>query len=170
MIDWWLASLSFSLRPHVEPGEDDGSEERGGQSADRRNRTSIQTEQSQASSSLFSVIVHITSYWQEPEWLITALTVWHRSPQVTHVNGFGRVSGKNQVTAVTADGSEQVINTKNILIATGSEVTPFPGIPVWNSRPFLKFLENSRISSHLVIWSFYTWILWHYITKSTTET
>lgn len=53
MIDWWLASLSFSLRPHVEPGEDDGSEERGGQSADRRNRTSIQTEQSQASSSLF---------------------------------------------------------------------------------------------------------------------
>uniref|UniRef100_A0A671UEB1 Dihydrolipoyl dehydrogenase n=1 Tax=Sparus aurata TaxID=8175 RepID=A0A671UEB1_SPAAU len=50
--------------------------------------------------------------------------------KVTHVNGFGRVSGKNQVTAVTADGSEQVINTKNILIATGSEVTPFPGIPV----------------------------------------
>lgn len=59
---------------------------------------------------------------------------------MTHVNGFGRVSGKNQVTAVTADGSEQVINTKNILIATGSEVTPFPGIPVWN-------------------WSFYTLIL-----------
>lgn len=51
-------------------------------------------------------------------------------PQVTHVNGFGRVTGKNQVTATVADGSEQVINTKNILIATGSEVTPFPGIQV----------------------------------------
>ena len=49
---------------------------------------------------------------------------------MTHVNGFGKVTGKNQVTAVTADGSEQVINTKNILIATGSEVTPFPGIQV----------------------------------------
>lgn len=58
-----------------------------------------------------------------------------RSPQVTHVNGFGRVTGKNQVTATVADGSEQVINTKNILIATGSEVTPFPGIQVWSSRP-----------------------------------
>uniref|UniRef100_A0AAQ4PRV9 Dihydrolipoyl dehydrogenase n=1 Tax=Gasterosteus aculeatus aculeatus TaxID=481459 RepID=A0AAQ4PRV9_GASAC len=51
-------------------------------------------------------------------------------PQVTHVNGYGRVSGKNQVTAVAEDGSEQVINTKNILIATGSEVTPFPGIQI----------------------------------------
>ncbi|XP_061533470.1 dihydrolipoyl dehydrogenase, mitochondrial [Phycodurus eques] len=50
--------------------------------------------------------------------------------KVTHVNGFGKVAGKNQVTAVTADGSEQVINTKNILIATGSEVTPFPGIQI----------------------------------------
>uniref|UniRef100_A0A673A8F8 Dihydrolipoyl dehydrogenase, mitochondrial n=1 Tax=Sphaeramia orbicularis TaxID=375764 RepID=A0A673A8F8_9TELE len=49
---------------------------------------------------------------------------------VTHVNGFGRVTGKNQVTATAADGSEQVINTKNILIATGSEVTPFPGIQI----------------------------------------
>merc|ERR1719187_603349 len=29
-----------------------------------------------------------------------------------------------------ADGSEQVVNTKNILIATGSEVTPFPGIEI----------------------------------------
>uniref|UniRef100_A0A8C9Y9A9 Dihydrolipoyl dehydrogenase n=1 Tax=Sander lucioperca TaxID=283035 RepID=A0A8C9Y9A9_SANLU len=50
--------------------------------------------------------------------------------KVTHVSGFGRVTGKNQVTAVADDGSEQVINTKNILIATGSEVTPFPGIPI----------------------------------------
>lgn len=50
--------------------------------------------------------------------------------QVTHVNGFGKITGKNQVTATAADGSQQVINTKNILIATGSEVTPFPGIQV----------------------------------------
>ncbi|WP_369041677.1 FAD-dependent oxidoreductase, partial [Acinetobacter baumannii] len=50
--------------------------------------------------------------------------------KVTHVNGFGRVTGKNQVTAPAEGGSEQVINTKNILIATGSEVTPFPGIQI----------------------------------------
>merc|ERR1712168_1481424 len=34
------------------------------------------------------------------------------------------------VTATAGDGSEQGINTKNILIATGSEVTPFPGIEI----------------------------------------
>ncbi|XP_030622840.1 dihydrolipoyl dehydrogenase, mitochondrial isoform X2 [Chanos chanos] len=50
--------------------------------------------------------------------------------KVTHVNGFGKITGKNQVTAKTSDGGEQVINTKNILIATGSEVTPFPGIEI----------------------------------------
>lgn len=60
--------------------------------------------------------------------------------QVTHVNGFGRVTGKNQVTATTADGGEQVINTKNILIATGSEVTPFPGIQVQNSTGSIRFI------------------------------
>ncbi|XP_048863287.1 LOW QUALITY PROTEIN: dihydrolipoyl dehydrogenase, mitochondrial [Brienomyrus brachyistius] len=50
--------------------------------------------------------------------------------KVTHVNGFGKITGKNQVTAAIGDGTEQVINTKNILIATGSEVTPFPGIEI----------------------------------------
>lgn len=50
--------------------------------------------------------------------------------KVTHVPGFGKITGKNQVTATKDDGSTQVINTKNILIATGSEVTPFPGITV----------------------------------------
>lgn len=34
------------------------------------------------------------------------------------------------MTATAADGSQQVINTKNILVATGSEVTPFPGIQI----------------------------------------
>uniref|UniRef100_A0A669CQP4 Dihydrolipoyl dehydrogenase, mitochondrial n=1 Tax=Oreochromis niloticus TaxID=8128 RepID=A0A669CQP4_ORENI len=70
----------------------------------------------------------IESVTSEP--LLTVSVVWHHSSQVTHVNGFGRLTGKNQVTATTADGTEQVINTKNILIATGSEVTPFPGIQI----------------------------------------
>ena len=34
------------------------------------------------------------------------------------------------MTALKADGSEEKIQTKNILIATGSEVTPFPGIDI----------------------------------------
>ncbi|KAJ8381671.1 hypothetical protein SKAU_G00024490 [Synaphobranchus kaupii] len=50
--------------------------------------------------------------------------------KVTHVNGLGAITGKNEVTATASDGSQQVINTKNILIATGSEVTPFAGIEI----------------------------------------
>lgn len=50
--------------------------------------------------------------------------------QITHVKGHGKITGVNQVTALKADGSTEIINTKNILIATGSEVTPFAGIEI----------------------------------------
>lgn len=50
--------------------------------------------------------------------------------KVTLVNGHGKITGKNQVTATRNDGTTEVVNAKNILIATGSEVTPFPGIEV----------------------------------------
>ncbi|XP_050504360.1 dihydrolipoyl dehydrogenase, mitochondrial [Diabrotica virgifera virgifera] len=48
--------------------------------------------------------------------------------KVTLIKGHGKITGPNQVTAAKEDGSTEVVNTKNILIATGSEVTPFPGI------------------------------------------
>ncbi|XP_041349898.1 dihydrolipoyl dehydrogenase, mitochondrial-like [Gigantopelta aegis] len=50
--------------------------------------------------------------------------------KVTHYNGFGKITGANEVTVTKNDGSSEVIATKNILIATGSEVTPFPGIEI----------------------------------------
>lgn len=53
-----------------------------------------------------------------------------KSNKVTHIEGFGKITGPNQVTVSKNDGSEEVVNTKNILIATGSEVTPFPGIEI----------------------------------------
>jgi pyruvate/2-oxoglutarate dehydrogenase complex dihydrolipoamide dehydrogenase (E3) component len=39
------------------------------------------------------------------------------------------------------DGSSEVVKSKNIVIATGSEVTPFPGIEVQESGYF-KFRNN----------------------------
>lgn len=51
--------------------------------------------------------------------------------KIEWINGHGKITGKNQVTALKSDGSvESTINTKNILIATGSEVTPFSGIEI----------------------------------------
>ena len=51
-------------------------------------------------------------------------------PQVTHVQGHGTITSPHEVTVHQSGGGKQVLKTKNILIATGSEVTPFPGIEV----------------------------------------
>merc|ERR1740137_504234 len=40
------------------------------------------------------------------------------------------ISGNNEVTVKKSDGTEEKVSAKNILIAVGSEVTPFPGIDV----------------------------------------
>lgn len=50
--------------------------------------------------------------------------------QVTQIQGVGQISGANEVTVNKSDGTQEKVKTKNILIATGSEVTPFPGIEV----------------------------------------
>ncbi|CAL1543349.1 unnamed protein product [Lymnaea stagnalis] len=49
---------------------------------------------------------------------------------INHLQGFGRISGPNEVTVTKKDGSTEKVNTKNILIAVGSEVTPFAGIEI----------------------------------------
>merc|ERR1711892_1578393 len=46
---------------------------------------------------------------------------------ITRVDGHGALAGPNKVIATRPDGTTDEINTKYVLIATGSEVTPFPG-------------------------------------------
>ncbi|XP_011179049.1 dihydrolipoyl dehydrogenase, mitochondrial [Zeugodacus cucurbitae] len=50
--------------------------------------------------------------------------------KVTQLTGFGSIVNPNQVQVKKDDGSVETVNTKNIMIATGSEVTPFPGIEI----------------------------------------
>lgn len=50
--------------------------------------------------------------------------------KVTQLTGVGTITSANEVQVKKDDGSTEVVKTKNILIATGSEVTPFPGIEV----------------------------------------
>jgi len=58
-----------------------------------------------------------------------------KNNKVTHVEGHGKITGQNEVSVLGKDGSvSDVINTKNIMIATGSEVTPFPGIEMDEER------------------------------------
>lgn len=53
-----------------------------------------------------------------------------KANKVGHVEGFASIVGPNTVQAKKNDGSIETINTRNILIASGSEVTPFPGITI----------------------------------------
>ena len=62
--------------------------------------------------------------------LTSGVAYLFKNNKVTHVKGHGTITGTNEVTATASDGSKEVIKTKNILIATGSEVTPFPGIEI----------------------------------------
>ncbi len=47
--------------------------------------------------------------------------------KVTVFNGFGKIQLPGKVEVTKEDGKKEVINTKNIIIATGSVVKPFPG-------------------------------------------
>ena len=53
-----------------------------------------------------------------------------KSNKVKHFQGFGSIKSANEVTVTKADNTQEIVRTKNILIATGSEVMPFPGIEV----------------------------------------
>jgi dihydrolipoamide dehydrogenase len=54
---------------------------------------------------------------------------------VEYFKGKGAISGPNAVSITPIDGSaEMSLDTKNILIATGSEVTPLPPVPVDNAK------------------------------------
>ena len=62
--------------------------------------------------------------------LTAGVAMLFKHNKVAHVQGLGSITGQNEVTVTKKDNSKQVLKTKNILIATGSEVTPFPGIEV----------------------------------------
>lgn len=53
--------------------------------------------------------------------------------KVDVVRGHGTITSPNEVSVQTESGVE-TIRTQNIIIATGSEVTPFPGIDIDEER------------------------------------
>lgn len=54
--------------------------------------------------------------------------------KVTYVIGAGSIKAPNTVGVEAMDGSTTTISTKNIMIATGSEVAPLPPVPVDEER------------------------------------
>jgi dihydrolipoamide dehydrogenase len=52
---------------------------------------------------------------------------------VEYVIGKGSLGGPNTVKVALNDGTSQTLETKNVVIATGSDVTPLPPVPVDNA-------------------------------------
>ena len=53
-----------------------------------------------------------------------ALWLWFRA------QGWGKLVGPNEVSVDLVEGGTATLKAKNIMIATGSEVAPLPGVPV----------------------------------------
>ncbi len=68
--------------------------------------------------------------------------------KVTYLKGFGTITGKNEV---SVEGTKYA--AKNIIIATGSEVTPLPGITIDEKIVVSSTgaLELSSVPKHLVV-------------------
>jgi dihydrolipoamide dehydrogenase len=54
---------------------------------------------------------------------------------VDYIKGTGTLTGENEIKVNPLDGGEaQTYRAKNIIIATGSEATPFPGLEIDEKR------------------------------------
>ncbi len=54
--------------------------------------------------------------------------------KVTHITGRGRIAGAGKIEVTDGAGKTTVLETKHIVLATGSEVTPLPGVEIDEKR------------------------------------
>lgn len=54
--------------------------------------------------------------------------------KVEYIRGTAALSGEHEVKVNKIDGGEETLVAKNIIIATGSEATPFPGLTIDEKR------------------------------------
>ena len=88
---------------------------------------------------------------------VTALTkgieFLYKKNKVEWIKGWGRIDGPGKVVVKAVDGAETVLEAKNIIIATGSEPTPLPGVTVDNKRivDSTGALSLPEVPGHLVV-------------------
>ena len=81
------------------------------------------------------------------------VTYLMKKNKVNVFNGFGKIVGKGKVEVTGADGKKQTVESKNIIIATGSVVRPIPGFEtdgkqVVNSD---QILELEKVPKSLIV-------------------
>ena len=70
-------------------------------------------------------------------------------------HGTGRIAGKGKVSVALEGGKEEVLETRNIVIATGSDVAGIPGVEVaFDEKAIVSStgaLEFAKVPGHLVV-------------------
>ncbi len=76
-----------------------------------------------------------------------------RKNKVTVVKGHGRIAGKGKVEVAAEDGSKQTLDTKNIIIATGSVPRSLPSVPVDHKKVMNSdsILEIDHIPKSIIV-------------------
>ncbi len=73
--------------------------------------------------------------------------------KITVFNGFGKITGKGKVEVAFEDGKKETIDTKNIIIATGSVVRPIPGFETDGKQVVNSdhILELERVPKSMIV-------------------
>lgn len=73
--------------------------------------------------------------------------------KVTHFNGFGRIAKPGVVEVTNEAGEKQMLNTKNIICATGSVVAELPGLKFDEKKIVSSTgaLELEKVPEHLIV-------------------
>jgi dihydrolipoamide dehydrogenase len=68
-------------------------------------------------------------------------------------NGFGKITGAGKIEVTKDDGAKETVNTKNIIIATGSIVKPFPGFETDGDKIVNSdhILELQKVPKSLIV-------------------
>ncbi|MGI9485249.1 MAG: dihydrolipoyl dehydrogenase [Geminicoccaceae bacterium] len=76
-----------------------------------------------------------------------------RKNKVTSLKGLGRIKGQGNVQVDLNDGGSRSLVTKNIIIATGSDIVPLPGVDIDERRIVSSTgaLELDSVPGHLVV-------------------
>ncbi len=81
------------------------------------------------------------------------VTYLMKKNKVTIFNGFGKIVGKGKVEVALNDGKKEIIETKNIIIATGSVVRPIPGFETDGKQVVNSdhILELDRVPKSMIV-------------------
>ncbi|MGD9814429.1 MAG: dihydrolipoyl dehydrogenase [Hyphomonadaceae bacterium] len=76
-----------------------------------------------------------------------------RKNKVDYVKGFGAIAGKGKVDVTGADGAKQTLETRNIVIATGSVPAGLPGVDIDEERVVTSTgaLALKSVPKHMVV-------------------